>query len=130
MLDDLGLVGALRLSGPAAAPEGPTVDISSEGPLADLPAAVEVAAYRIVSEALTNAARHAGAERIDGVLRACEDALTLEVRDDGCGLPDVVAPGVGLASMQARAAELGGWCTVTPTVGGTLVTARLPGRSS
>jgi signal transduction histidine kinase len=97
---------------------------------ADLPqlsAAVEVAAYRIVSEALANTARHAQARRAS-VRRAGEPpGLLVEVRDDGVGIgPDVVA-GVGLRSIRERAEELGGRAEVRcPGSGGTLVRAWLP----
>ena len=79
----------------------------------ELPAAVEVAAYRIASEALTNAVRHAGARRCDITLTA-DEALTVEVTDDGRGLPDDPIPGIGLSSMRERAEELGGSFTATP----------------
>lgn len=129
VLDDLGLVGALRSAWPAAAPAGTTVEVQADGDLADLPAAVEVAAYRIAQEAVTNAVRHAAAARVVVRLRACDDAVTLEVQDDGAGLPADVTPGLGLASMRERAAEVGGWCSVGPAATGTLVTAHLPRRS-
>jgi signal transduction histidine kinase len=129
VLDDLGLLGAIRASGPAAAPGGPRVLVGADGDLTDLPAAVEVAAFRIAQEGLTNAVRHANAERVEVVLSAAADALTVVVRDDGDGLPASAVPGVGLASMRDRAAELGGWCTVTPSATGTTVTAHLPRRS-
>ena len=92
-----------------------------------LPAAVEVAAYRIVSEALANMSKHARARACSVRLRVEPGALRVEVRDDGLGIaPDVVA-GVGLGSMRDRAAELGGTATVTcPEDGGTLVEAWLP----
>lgn len=125
-LDDLGLVGALRATGLAAAEGGPRVTIEAEGPLDDLPAVVEVAAYRIATEAMTNAVRHAGAGAIDVLLRATPDALEVRIEDDGTGISPDAAPGVGLASMRERAAELGGWCDVEPSARGTLVRAHLP----
>jgi two-component system NarL family sensor kinase len=102
------------------------VSVDVDGDLEGLPAAVEVAAYRIASEALTNAVRHAGATAVDVLLRATPGALVLRVEDDGCGIrPDAVR-GVGLSSMRERATELGGWCTVTPCARGTVVLAHLP----
>lgn len=126
-LDDRGLVGALRQQAELLAlPVGIDVD---EG-LAALPAAVEVAAYRIAGEALTNVVRHARASRATLRLAVEGDALLLEVADDGVGIPADRQAGVGLASLRERAAELGGSTTVTcPPGGGTVVRARLPLRS-
>ena len=87
--------------------------------------AVEVAAYRIASEALTNVVRHAGAEHCD-VRFELNGALEIDIRDDGKGLPASTTPGVGLTSMRERAAELGGTLTVERVEPhGTLVRARL-----
>jgi signal transduction histidine kinase len=93
---------------------------------------VEVAAYRIAQEALTNVVRHAAA-RSSTVRLAIEDgALRVEVRDDGVGMPGPQADhtghvGVGLTSMRERATELGGSLVVGPLPeGGTRVLARLP----
>ena len=126
VLDDLGLVEALRTAGPALHGDGPAVRLHVDGELGPLPAAVEVAAYRIVAEALTNAARHASATTVDVRLRVIDDALTVLVEDDGVGLPPGARRGVGLVSMRERAAELGGRCTVTATGHGTAVRAELP----
>ena len=92
-----------------------------------LPAGIEVAAYRIASEALTNVVKHAGAVRVDVRLEAGPTALTVSVADDGRGIgPDVTA-GVGLLSLRERAEELGGRCEVVcPARGGTTVRAVLP----
>jgi signal transduction histidine kinase len=127
-LDELGLVSALRERA-AHFQQGPAgLSVTVEGPdaLPPLPAATEVAAYRIALEALTNAARHAHAHRC--VLRlAVDGALELQVCDDGRGIPAGHRAGVGLASMRQRAREVGGACTVDPEPGGgTRVTARLP----
>ncbi|WP_459985410.1 sensor histidine kinase [Nocardioides sp. AN3] len=125
-LDDLGLTGALRQLAGQLERGGPAVSIAECG-LPALPAAVEVAAYRIVAEALTNIVRHAGATRADVRLCAADGALHLEVRDDGSGLSEEVQAGVGLRSMRERAVELGGHLEVTcPASGGTVVTATLP----
>ena len=126
-LDELGLVSAVQehvlqyrhLNG---------VQVNIEAPpqLPPLPAAVEVAAYRIVLEALTNVARHAHA-RTCWVRLALTEALTIEVIDDGQGLPSQPQAGVGLASMCERAAELGGACVVSNSpAGGAQVLVRLP----
>ena len=130
-LDELGLVGALRQAAAgleSRAPEGLRVDVVAEEPLPALSAAVEVAAYRIVQEALTNVARHADAGAARVRLAAEDGALVVEVVDDGRGPPAVPRPGVGLASMRERAEELGGGCAVGPGPDGrgTLVRARLP----
>ncbi|MFF4417279.1 sensor histidine kinase [Streptosporangium sp. NPDC001559] len=124
-LDDLGLAGAVRQMA------GPGVEVSGEA--AGLPAAVEVAAYRIVQEALTNATRHAGAQTVRVVLEQVapgqdgREHLNVRVSDDGVGLPANRRSGVGLSSMRERAAELGGTCVIaSPPEGGTVVEAVLP----
>ncbi|MFC4061335.1 sensor histidine kinase [Planomonospora corallina] len=123
-LDDLGLEGALRA---VTEVPGTRVDVAVDGPLTGLPAAVEVAAYRIAQEALTNVRRHAGAERATLRLRRLPGELRVEVCDDGVGLPDRPDAGLGLISMRERAAEVGGSCELSrPPGGGTVVTARLP----
>jgi len=136
-LDDLGLEGAVR----ALADEGPPeTEVVVTGDLTGLPAAVEVAVYRIVQEALTNIRRHAGATaaRIDIRRRSRDEAaggeppgrgtvLRLRVADNGAGLPSEVRSGVGLTSMRERAAELGGTCSIAPgETGGTVVEAIIP----
>ncbi|NUW40015.1 sensor histidine kinase [Nonomuraea rhodomycinica] len=125
-LDELGLLRAVEQLADRLRSGGPHVAVSGDG-LAALPAAVEVAAYRIVSEALANVVRHSGARRCDVTLGVREGTLEVLVRDDGRGIgPDVVA-GVGMLSLRERTAELGGDCEVScPAEGGTLVRARLP----
>ncbi|MDL4818091.1 sensor histidine kinase [Actinomadura opuntiae] len=126
-LDDLGLAGAIQaLGGVVATGDGPRVDVHVEGDLERLPAAAEVAAYRIVQEALTNVHRHARAE--SAVVRLYLNGdLHVTVNDDGVGLPSQMRSGIGMSSMRERAAEIGGSCTVGPgPKGGTLVRARLP----
>ena len=94
--------------------------------LQPLPAAVEVAAYRIATEALTNVVRHAQARHCT-IWLCLADALYLAVDDDGIGLPDGYRPGVGMASMRERAEELGGGCRIERRPeGGTRLIARLP----
>lgn len=123
-LDQLGLAAALAESAGQVASVPVVVDLPPNLP--PLPAAVEVAAYRIAQEALTNVARHAQAQNCWLHLRLDGDWLVLEVRDDGCGLPVDMRNGVGLRAMQERAAELGGVCTVESGPAGTMVLARLP----
>ncbi|HSN77988.1 MAG TPA: ATP-binding protein, partial [Anaerolineae bacterium] len=123
-LDQLGLAAALAES--ARQVGGVEVVVEAPPDLPPLPAAVEVAAYRIAQEALTNVARHASAQRCRLRLWLEDHHLSLEVSDDGHGLPDDVRNGVGLHAMQERAAELGGVCTVELGPVGTVVLARLP----
>ncbi|MGW5259566.1 sensor histidine kinase [Microbispora sp. NPDC004025] len=138
-LDTLGLAGAIRSH--AARLPGVEADVEIEGTLPALPAAVEVAAYRIAAEALANARRHAGAGRVRVRLGmtggAPPGALEVEVADEGgepyadTGGPAAARSGVGTASMRERAAELGGACLIGPRPGGgTRVLARLPVRSA
>ena len=127
-LDQIGLVAALRQHADLLSSRSSGrlhVDVAAAGNLPPLPAAVEVAAYRIALEAMTNTARHSGAHTCQ-VSVALDGALHLTVRDDGSGLP-ASAPGVGLTSMRDRAEELGGTCRVVFTEGGgTCVEAQLP----
>jgi signal transduction histidine kinase len=132
-LDDLGLLGALRESAAQYSPKGLSVSVEAPERLPPLSAAVEVAAYRIAQEALTNVVRHAEASTCTVSLAIDEaSVLRLEVRDDGRGIPDQqenssVRTGVGLTSMRERASELGGSFLVEPLPeGGTRVCARLP----
>jgi signal transduction histidine kinase len=93
----------------------------------ELPAAVEVAAYAIVREALTNVLRHAGATTAEIRLSVAGRTLRVELDDDGRGVAAAAAAGMGTVSMRDRARELGGCCTVAALPGGgTRVSARLP----
>lgn len=125
-LDDLGLEGALRaFLGNAGT--GPQVELVTPSEVPPLSAAVEVAAYRIVQEAVTNVRRHARASLCRVELRLVCDALVIGVDDDGVGLPADIRRGVGLRSMGERAAELGGSCAVMPgPAGGTSIRVQLP----
>lgn len=125
-LDDLGLLAALRQQAErlSSTELGATVDAEDLPPL---PAAVEVAAYRIASEALTNTARHADAGCAVVRLAAVPGALLVEVTDDGVGIAPEVTAGVGLRSIRERADELGGRTEIIcPPGGGTRVRAWLP----
>jgi signal transduction histidine kinase len=142
-LDDLGLVPAIReqaskhghlaedsihpAGGVAGKRNGLNFSVEAPEKLPPLPAAVEVACYRIAQEAITNVVRHSGARGcwIRLSIDAAENELELEVTDDGVGLPEGRRAGVGMSSMAERAAELGGTCTVAPgPEGGTRVLAR------
>src|SRR5215210_6780499 len=127
-LDDLGLVESLRRLAERYGSEDEQLRVLVEAPevLPDLPAAVEVAVYRITQEALTNVARHARAHSC--VVRlAMDEDVALEIVDDGIGIPAQRSAGVGLSSMHERASELGGSCVVQSVPkGGTQVLVRLP----
>jgi signal transduction histidine kinase len=94
-------------------------------PLPALPAAVEVAAFRIGSEALTNVVRHARATRCDIRLGVSDGSLVMEICDDGSG-GAVPGKGAGLASIRDRATELGGVVTIDSHAKGTTLQVRLP----
>ncbi|MER6945039.1 histidine kinase [Nonomuraea sp. NPDC000554] len=126
-LDELGVLRAVEQQADRVRSGDLEVVVSGDEALGSLPAAVEVAAYRIVSEALANVVRHAQAGRCTIALGVRGRALEITVRDDGRGIGQDVEAGVGMLSLRERAAELGGDCQVTcPPDGGTLVRARLP----
>jgi two-component system, NarL family, sensor kinase len=126
-LDELGLTGALEARAARTVrradgqPLRVTLDLQTLG---RLPPAIEVAAYRIATEALNNVVRHSTANAVR--LHLCRDRdLIVEVLDDGAAHA-AWRPGVGITGMRERAAELGGWCDVGPTTEGGAVRARLP----
>jgi signal transduction histidine kinase len=131
-LDEFGLVAALREAAAQYSYQdagGLSIRLAAPDSVPPLPAAVEVAAYRIAQEALTNVVRHARASTCTIRLTLDEPAgvLDLVVEDDGRGLNGRRAAGIGLTSMRERADELGGSCTITTRPpGGTCVWARLP----
>lgn len=134
-LDNLGLVGALReqaahftsQAGDDPSAESLTVTVDAPEWLPALPAAVEVAGFRITSEAVANVARHAGARTCRVRLTVGDEALEVEIRDDGRGLPQPLRAGVGVTSMRDRSVELGGTLTIESAPdGGTCVRSRLP----
>jgi signal transduction histidine kinase len=110
VLEEEGLEAALR-SLTATVPEGIDVRLDLRLP-PSVPARVELATYRAAAEALRNVVRHAAATAVDLRVRVHRTTLELTVVDDGAGLPPDHRPGVGLRSMHARAAELGGTLTV------------------
>lgn len=127
VLDEFGLLSALREQMITYnQPDGLQVVLEAPEQLPPLPAAVEVAAYRIVLEALTNVVKHAQAQHCY-IRLWLTDGLHLEVSDDGRGLAPGSPAGVGLTSMRERAAELGGECRLEPVMPhGARLSVRLP----
>jgi signal transduction histidine kinase len=125
-LDALGLVGALREEGSRYGPV--KVIIQAPESLPALPSSVEVAAYRIAAEALTNVVRHSDATLASVRLAADNGALEMIITDDGSATAPW-SPGLGLASIQTRASEVGGACEAGPTAEGGRVVAVLPLRA-
>lgn len=129
-LDDLGLVAALRAQATQYEPGGTRLTVVAPERPGPLPAAVEVACYRIAQEALTNVIRHAHARTAEirlSLTSAKPPCLELEIIDDGIGLEVDHRLGVGLTSMHERAEELGGTCIIERRRGdGTRVYVRLP----
>ncbi|HEY8049038.1 MAG TPA: ATP-binding protein [Ramlibacter sp.] len=135
LLDDLGLEAALGwLVDRFVRPLVPTVDLRCRLAPARTSQDIELVAFRVVQEALTNAARHAQATRIGVILEATGDSLTIEVIDDGVGFEGGAAgidarrgTSLGLAGMNDRVAELGGVLALDSTPGvGTRLRATLP----
>jgi signal transduction histidine kinase len=124
-VEESGLAAALRA---LATDEGDAVRVLVDVELPErLPQSVEVAAYRIAGEAVTNVLRHAGAATARVQARVVDGAVQIEVVDDGCGFTIPQQRGVGLASMEERARDLGGRLDVVSTPGGgTRVRAVLP----
>jgi signal transduction histidine kinase len=128
ILDDLGLVAAirhrLRVAFPGSVPQ--VTVVAPDGRL-PLPAAVELAALRIVQEAVSNVRRHASAQTCLVTVRRGPGDLRIEVADDGVGIPTAPPAGLGLSSIRGRAEELGGTARIERRPdGGTLVAVRLP----
>ena len=128
VLDEFGLVSSIQEHiAPYTGPNGLQVTFDVTKPMPPLPAAVEVAAYRIALEAFTNVVNHADASACHIEIKIDNGSLLLEVSDNGKGLTPTAHLGVGSTSMRERAAELGGVCIIeNMPKGGTRVTARLP----
>ncbi|MDQ3611206.1 MAG: histidine kinase [Actinomycetota bacterium] len=125
-LDELGLAGAVRQLAERMAVGGPRIAVLA-GELPALPAAVEVAGYRIVQEALSNVLRHARARCCQVELTAVEATLQLRISDDGCtGGPETGRGGHGLSSMRERTEEVGGQLRLHSDPSGTMVLVALP----
>jgi two-component system NarL family sensor kinase len=124
ILDELGLADAVRHHADLVASEIEVTVIADQLP--PLPAAVDLAAYRIVTEALTNTLRHAGASSVGVRLFFVDERLEVEVHDNGSGIAEDAARGVGLESMRERVADLGGLLTIASSRSGTTVRVELP----
>jgi signal transduction histidine kinase len=130
-----GLSQLIELLDEARDATGSGTRLIVHGPVTALDPGVELTAYRIVQEALTNARRHAPGAAVDVELRYGEEALRLRIRDNGPGASDHgvgpdPGPGHGLLGMRERAATVGGDLRTGPaTGGGFLIEARLPIRT-
>jgi signal transduction histidine kinase len=121
-----GLADITRLAAETSA-AGIRVNVQWQGERRPLPADVELAAYRIIQESVTNVIRHAGTSSCQVLINSQEDKLAIDVTDSGHGPGSVAGSGHGLAGMHERAALLGGDLTAGPRPeGGFRVTARLP----
>jgi signal transduction histidine kinase len=132
LLDDMGLPAAVDWYVQSIGKRGDLrIDLKTEGVTARLAADVEVTAYRLIQEALTNVRRHAGATACHVALRRAIGTLVVEVDDNGIGFaddPDATGPtGLGLIGMRERVARLGGSLTIQSGPGrGTMIRAELP----
>ncbi len=125
VLDHVGLAGALRRL--VDGYEVPECTVSIDDSWGELPAAVEVAAYAVASEAVSNAVRHSAAGRIHLDARVEGRNLVVSVTDNGRGIPARTHGGLGLMSMGERSEEVGGRLDVLARPGGgTVVRALLP----
>ena len=111
---------------------GLEVAVETSGERQVLPVGIDLAAYRIIQESLTNVTRHADARRATVSIRYGADDLELEIADDGRGAPETgIAAGNGLTGMRERAGAVGGSLVAGPAPGGGFrVRARLPLRAS
>lgn len=144
-LDEFGLLGAIRArmedvqktvaqeeEGTSTCTYSLQIKLNAPEQLPDLPAAIEVAAYRIITEALVNVVKHAKASQcVINITSNSGDSFIIEVTDDGIGLPAHIKPsgsgGIGLKSIRERTEELGGRCIFEKIeTGGTQVKAWLP----
>lgn len=125
-LDEMGLAQAVQAFIEQQKLESLRITIEESVPLLSLPAAIEVAAYRIATEGITNVIRHAKASSATIRFYFENRNLIVEITDDGIGTPDPVFSGVGFTSMRTRAEELGGQLQLMPLSPGTLLRACLP----
>ncbi len=124
-LDELGLLSAVQVYAANYNRTGFTVQVEQVSEMPKLPAAVEVAAYRIACEALTNTTRHSHATTCRIQLNF-DGGLHLTIEDNGRGIPADAHAGVGLLSMRERTAELGGSFSLQSSANGVHISAYLP----
>jgi len=128
MLDDLGLIPALEWQVREVSRRGEVeAEVHAEMPSEDLPDEVKVCVYRLVQEALNNAAAHASAKNARVVVMRSADKLSVTVTDNGRGFDSQRVRGMGLLGMEERVKRLGGILKVQSQAGhGTSVIAELP----
>jgi two-component system NarL family sensor kinase len=122
LIDELGLIAALRNH--PSAQDGFEITVCPDA-LPELPAAVEVALYRIASEAIHNAVRHSGGQRCQVTIETFPGGVRMCIGDDGRGLPSPLVEGVGISAIRERAAELGGTVELLSDAG-TKITTVVP----
>jgi signal transduction histidine kinase len=128
MLDDLGLVAALKWQGrEISRTTGMSVEIDAEDAGDELPDSHRTCVYRIVQEALRNCARHADASSVRVVLKQSPGALDVAIQDDGRGFDPATEEGLGLLGMEERVGRLGGVLRVDSREGhGSVISIHLP----
>jgi two-component system NarL family sensor kinase len=135
LLDDLGLAAALsHLAGEFRLSSDVPIVFSAEGSTEDLPDVANTVLFRIAQEALTNIKRHAGARHIEISLTGAQRAVTLRIRDDGCGfdadsIADHPKRGIGLHNMRERMEAIGGQFSIASSPAGTVLVAHVSNES-
>jgi two-component system NarL family sensor kinase len=125
-LDELGVIGAIHHFIDNQTSSEPQITFQASSRIPPLPAALEVAVYRIALEGITNVLKHAGASSAILNIRMESDQLLIEIIDDGKGLSGDLTTGVGMTSMRERAEELGGTFEMIRRSQGALIRACLP----
>jgi signal transduction histidine kinase len=128
MLDDLGLIAALEWQGREVSRRSEAeVQVDAENVSEQLPEEHKTVIYRVVQEALNNAARHSGAKNIRVKVRQDNGRIAMEVADDGSGFDPVRTRGLGILGMEERVKRLGGTFAIdSHPGGGTTIRFELP----